>query len=299
MEIVIKQLIILYVFLLLGWCFGKKKPQLRSHNGMLSFLLVYLFLPSKVFLSFSTNFTVAYLSSRWQSLLLSCGILLALHLTSMVLPRLLRQEGYARRVYEYSLTISNYAYLGYTLVEGIYGATALTDMLLFCIPFAMYTNTVGYMKLSGDRVSLRRLANPLTCAIALGIFFGLTGIRLPDFVGKIFSSASACTGPMSMLLTGFVLSGFSGKDFLGNAADYVLIALRLAGIPLVLFFLCKLLGMEAFLPPVILMAAMPTGLNTIIFAQNSGNCPNLGARLAFWSHLLSCVTLPFWLSLLQ
>ena len=45
--------------------------------------------------------------------------------------------------------------------------------------------------------------------------------------------------------------------------------------------------------------AVPTGLNTIIFAKNAGQSPNMGARFAFISHLSSLLTLPFWLSLLK
>ena len=57
MSLILQQLIVLYVFLSLGWLFGTKKPALREQTGLLSFLLVNLLLPCKVFLSFSTNFT--------------------------------------------------------------------------------------------------------------------------------------------------------------------------------------------------------------------------------------------------
>ena len=55
MTIILQQLIYLYAFLFLGWLFGKLKKDLTSHTGLLSFLLVNLFLPAKVFGTFQKN----------------------------------------------------------------------------------------------------------------------------------------------------------------------------------------------------------------------------------------------------
>jgi predicted permease len=59
-----------------------------------------------------------------------------------------------------------------------------------------------------------------------------------------------------------------------------------------------LLGLNEVLQSALFVTAMPTGLNTIVFAQNTGNPSEIGARLAFLSHLFSCATIPLWLSLL-
>ena len=50
MRIVLEQLFVLYVFLCLGWFLGTRKKGLAAQTGVLSFLLVNLFLPAKVFL---------------------------------------------------------------------------------------------------------------------------------------------------------------------------------------------------------------------------------------------------------
>lgn len=299
MLVVLKQLFVLYAFLLCGWYFGKKKPGLSAQTGILAYVVVNLFYPCKVFDAFSRNFTVSYLLDNYTTVFISVGLLIFLHFLGKLPARFLKRDEFEKQVYEYSITISNYAYMGYALVESVFGAQAMTDLILFCMPFSMYTYTVGYMKLTGSGVDLKRLLNPLTCALALGMAVGLSGLKLPDMVGQLLSVSAGCVGPVSMLLTGLTLSAFSFRELAGDARAYILVALRLVGVPALVFGIFRLPFLTAALPCAVMMAAMPTGLNTIVFPKSAGKSPALGARMAFISHIASLATLPFWLSLLN
>lgn len=298
MTIVLEQLLVLYVFLFLGWFLGKKNEKLVSQTSALSFLLVNLFLPAKVFSTFSRNFTVSYFQVNYKTILISLCFLCFFHFLSKPLARIFYREGYMVRVLEYTFTISNYAYMGYALAEGVYGEKGLTDLIVFCIPFSLYTYSVGFVKLTGDGKGFKRCINPMTICILIGIVFGLTAIPVPSSVQKVLSSASSCVGPVSMLLTGITLSGFGVKEMLTEKKSYGVIALRLVGIPFLVFGIIKLFSLpQSIAMPVLFMAAMPTGLNTIVFPKSVGEDPGPGARLAFLSHLLSCATIPLWLYL--
>ena len=299
MLIILKQLFVLYAFLFLGWLFGRLKKGLAEHTGILSFLLVNLFLPSKVFGTFSANFTTDYITKNYVTIIISVAILLGLVGVSLVISKFLTRDGYQRNVYRYTLTISNYAYMGYVLTEQVFGTTGLTDLILFCIPFAMYTYTFGYAMLTGGGGSLRRLLTPLTFSIALGIVVGLTGLPIPDAVGQVLSMSSACVGPISMVLTGLTLSTFALKELVNDKITYVVVAMRLLLIPAAVWGACTLLRLDSVVMPATVMASMPSGLNTIVFPKLVGKDCRIGARLALISHLFSLATLPLWLSILM
>ena len=299
MLIILKQLIVLYVFLFLGWLFGKLKKDLHEHTGILSFILVNLFLPSKVFGTFSKNFTVSYIKNNYVTIIISVSILVALAFVSWLISKPLTKNGYERKVYRYSLTISNYAYMGYVLTEQLFGTEGLTDLILFCIPFAMYTYTFGYAMLTGSGSSIKRLVTPLTLSIVLGIVVGLTQLQSPDVIGQVFSTSSACVGPLSMVLTGISLSAFAPRELVTDVKTYIVVALRLVGIPALVFGACTLLRLDSVIVPATIMASMPCGLNTIVFPKLVGEDCKTGARLALISHLFSLVTLPLWLSILM
>ena len=57
MQIILKQLSILYIFLLAGWLIGRLKKDKASHADILSVLLVNILLPCKVFSTFANNFS--------------------------------------------------------------------------------------------------------------------------------------------------------------------------------------------------------------------------------------------------
>lgn len=298
---VLKQLFVLYAFLAIGFFFGRWKREQANHTGLLSFLLVHLFLPAKVFGTFSKNFTVNYIRYNYVTILVSLLLLLTLALLSIPLSRLLSKRPFERNVYRYSLTISNYAYMGYVLAEELFGQQGLTDLILFCIPFAIYTYTFGYAMLTGKGTSIRRIINPMTVAILCGMAVGLTGLSVPTLISQVLTSASACVGPLSMILTGMTLSTFALRELVSDGKAYLFSALRLLILPLAVLGFCKLFELTGLvpatlLPSAVMMACMPCGLNTIVFPKLVGEDCRVGARLALLTHLFSCLTIPIWLS---
>ncbi len=298
MTVVLEQLLILYIFLFLGWLFGKIKKTLPLQTGILSFLLVNLFLPTKLFISFSKNFTVSYFKERYMAIIISVVLLLILHFASKYASKLLTKKSYEQKVYRYTLTIANYAGMGYALAESLFGEAGLADMILFCIPFVIYTYTFGYAMLTGEGISAKRIFNPITIAIILGIVFGLLGISVPDTVNGILNMSSACAAPVSMVLTGLTLSMFSFKELIGNIKPYIVVALRLVVFPAIIFGVCKLFRLD-IINSALLMSCMPSGLNTIVFPRLVDEDCKPGARLVLISHIFSLTTIPLWLSLLM
>lgn len=298
---VLKQLFVLYTFLALGFFFGRWKKEQTAHTGLLSFLLVNLLLPAKVFGTFSKNFTVNYIRYNYVTIIVSVTLLVLLALLATPVSGLLSRDPYERNVYRYSLAISNYAYMGYVLAEELFGAQGLTDLILFCIPFAIYTYTFGYAMLTGKGRSWRRLINPMTVSILCGIVVGLSGLSVPAILTQVLSSASACVGPLSMLLTGMTLSTFALRELICDKRAYVFSALRLLILPACVLGFCLLIGVtgwipDSVLPSAVMMACMPCGLNTIVFPKLVGEDCRIGARLALLTHLFSCLTIPIWLS---
>ena len=298
MAIVFNQLAVLYIFLIAGWLIGKIKKEKAPHADILSVLLVNILLPCKVFNTFANNFSVEYFAENYVLPLAAVVLLGVLALISRFASRLLTKHKYEQKVYTYSFAITNYAYLGYALIGSVFGEAVLSQFMLFAIPFIIYTYTVGYVLLTGGDKPLKKLLNPITVAIVLGIIFGLTGLPVPDILASAISSAAACVGPLSMLLTGITLSGFVLKELVRDKTAYIFSALRLVVIPAVAYLICRGLRLDQLAPMVLIITCMPCGLNTIVFPKLIGEDCKPGARLALITCVFSVVTLPFWLSLI-
>ncbi len=298
MQFVLKQLFILYIFLFAGWIIGKIKKDKAPHCDILSVLLINLFLPCKVFNTFSRNFTVSYFKEKYSFLIVSAILLSVIIIISFFLSKALTKREYERRVFRYSLTITNYSYLGYVLIEAVLGQAVLTNFIFFGIPFIIYTYTFGYALLTGGSAPVKRLLNPITVSIIVGMIFGLAGLTLPDVLSKAVSMASDCVGPLSMLLTGITLSTFAVKELMTDKKAYIFSVLRLVMIPAVVYVAFRLLRLETVLPLALIITCMPCGLNTIVFPKLIGEDCRTGAGLALISHLFALATLPFWISLI-
>ena len=303
MDALYTQLFVLYLFILAGWLLGKAKRDVAEKSGILSFVLVNFFFPCKLFLNFSTNFTVEYLKNNYMTLFISTGILLALVVLGHAIPKLLTKNSYERKVYHYSTSVSNYAYVGYTLVEQVLGPAAMNNMMVFCIPFALYCYTFGVAMLKDQKLSLKALINMITLSIAAGIVWGLMELPVPQVVRTVMSNAGGCVGPVSMVVVGLALSTFSFKDLLPSFGALVFCGIRLGLLPLVVYGICKGLACvmplpEAVYPSAVLMACMPCGLNPVVFPKLIGQDCRLGAKLILLTSVLSCVTIPFWLRLI-
>ena len=303
MEALIKQLLVLYIFIIAGVILGRWRKDMAGKSSLLSFLTVNLLLPCKMFLNFSRNFTVSYLQNNYITVFISLGFLCLLLLLGGLTGKLLsREDGYGQKVYQYSVTVSNYAYFGYVLMENTFGPAALNDMMVFCLPFALYCYTFGVALLMDKKVSFKALCNPTTIAIAVGIVFGLTGLQLPEVVTTVASSASGAMGPVTMLLVGLVLSGFTLKELLPNWQAWAFSAIKLLVVPAIVFGICKVLALVMTLPasvyPVaVFTAAMPCGLNPVIYPTPVGKDCTRGATLIPLTAILSCATIPLWLYL--
>ncbi len=293
MTIVIEQVLILLAFITVGYILGKTGVANSAHSKILSVLGVYVFVPANIFSSFSQRFTVAYLSEKYPLILASLAIVVVMTLISYPVGRLFSKDKYQQGIYRYSVVMPNYGYVGYALAEGIFGGEMLLNLMIFCLPMSLYVYTLGYCALTRSKVNLKKLINPANIAIVLGAAWGLLELPVPAAVGTMFSKASSCMGPVSMLLTGVVISQYKLPDLFANGRVYVMSVLRLLVIPCAVGGAMVLMGIDPMVTTVsLLFLVMPCGMNTIVFPKLVGEDCRTGAALTCITSILCCITIP-------
>ena len=300
MGALIEQLCVLYIFIIVGFYLGKKRPDASSNSGIVSYVLVNVFFPAKIFLNFSTSFTVDYVKNNYISVFIGIGLLLLMLALGVGVAKLLGRTPYEKKVYVYSTAISNYAYLGYVLVGEALGDAAMNNLMTFCIPISIFCNTVGIAMLMDKKINLKNLFQPVTVAMFVGIAWGLLGLPMPQMLNTVLKSAGACMGPVSMVLVGLVLAGFTWKQLLPSWQAWGFCLVRLIIVPAMVYGVCMLIGQfiplpDAVYPSAVIMAAMPCGLNPVVYPKLIGQDCSLGAKLIPLTSILSMATIPLWL----
>ena len=294
---IFSQVIMLYIFVAIGFSLAKFNIVKQEHTKTLSGLLVYVFLPFNIFKTFAANFNIEYISTN-RALLLSSLIIMACviifaHLTA----RLLSKEKYERYIYEYSMIVPNYGYMGYALAEALLGQAGLMNIMAFGIPTSIYINTFAFAKLTKSGINIKKIFSPTLITTFIGIAWGLLEIPVPSILNSIVSTGSACMAPVSMILTGITIAGFSIKKIISNKKIYPLSFITLIVTPVVLGLILKSFVSAAVIETAILFYALPCGMNTVVFPRLVDENCEYGAGIALVTTTFACLTLPIILAL--
>ena len=295
---VFSQILILVVFAAIGFTLSKTKLADPGQTKILSAIGVYVFLPATIFRSFANNFTLEYIKEKYSLLIVSLIILGAGALIFHFAVKLITKDEYKREIYNYSLLIPNYTYMGYPLTAAIFGEEMLLNVMIFTMPLAIYIHTVGFANLTGKKINFKSVADPSLISIVLGMAVGLIGINIPEVLDSILQKAGACMAPVSMLMTGMIISGFGIKKMLTNKTAYLITVLRLLVIPVILSVVLKPFCSTETVAIAVIVYCLPCGLNTVVFPRLAGkNCED-GASLAVVSNLLCMITIPLCINFL-
>ena len=307
MSVVFTQVFTLFVFIAVGYALAKLGVVKSQHSKILSSLLVFVFSVGNAFKAFSTQCTVEYIKEKYVLLIAGFVTLMTLAVSMHFAGKLFSRDKYEQKLFEYSLVLANYGYFGYVMVENLLGTAALMDFMMFCLPANFYVYTYAYCILTGNKASPKRILNPVMVTIVVGALVGLLSIPVPTVITNISASASACMGPIGMLLAGIVMSDFNPVELIKQKRTYILTALRLLVIPLAIGGALKLVGsamgvsdtvaFKSIFTCIIFFISMPCGMNTIIFPRLADKDCRLGASFAFVSNILALGTIPLVLSI--
>ena len=294
------------ICMLIGFVLRKKKIEPEDTDSVLSKFLSFVVSPALTFNSFSQNFSLQSISDNYMIVLFGLLISLLAILIGTVLAGAFVKEGYAKGVYKYAIAFANFGYMGNAVVLSIFGEEMLYYYQLFTTPMSIIVYTWGMTQLIPGKMGLKamlvRITNPTTIALLLGVITGLLNLKdyIPAFITDALTSLASCMGPISMVLTGYVIGMFDIKKALTNVRIYIVSFLRLIVFPAVYCGLLMLLGANDTVLILALIAyAMPLGLNTVVFPAAYGADTSVGASMALISNALCILTFPLMYALLN
>ncbi|RGH87222.1 hypothetical protein DW745_07045 [Ruminococcus sp. AM28-29LB] len=295
---VIFQIAVLFSFIFIGFTIRQGGFLPENSAEIFSKLENRILMPAVVINTFRTNCTVKNISEKWVFIAYSTGVLLFCIATGFVASRFLGKTEYLKKVYRYSISVSNFGFVGTAMVSGIYGAESmeLFDYLMFTLPLNLFTYSIGIAWLVPNghgKFSMKNFVNPIFVSIFIGAILGLLPIPKFRLVTTIINSTAACMSPIAMILTGFVIGGYSFANLFGKWQTYVVAGIRLVFLPTVSVLVLKLFNAPQEAVVATLCAnAMPLGLNTVIIPSAYGKSPDDGASLALVSQLTAVFTIP-------
>lgn len=294
---VISQLIILFLMIAIGFGAAKGKVFPEGTNKILAQLVISVTNPCMVL--YSVLGSQRQLSN--QEVLLLTAIAIAtfalLIVVGRLLPRLLRCPARDKNLYRFMCTFGNMGFIGFPVVNAIYGQSAVFYAAIFNLIFQLVLYTYGVALFSARPeekwFSIRSLFTPMIICSVLAYIFYLTDFRTPAIVTGTLSMLSNVTSPVCMLVIGIALSHVPLHKVFTNWRLYVISIIRLVVLPLAVFFvLSPWVDNTLILGIATVMVAMPVATMTTLFAAKYGGDQQLAASGVFLSTLMSFITIP-------
>lgn len=202
-------------------------------------------------------------------------------------------------VFRFGLTFSNVGFVGYPVMEAIFGKESLFPTAIYNIAFNVLTFSIGILMLKprGDGPKKNPLLlllnlNILSALVGLGFFF--CRLSLPGPVFQALSRLGDTTTPLSMVFIGATLARSSFKAIAADPGVWIVTAYRAAILPTALFFILKPISAVIAFPievPV-MIAAMPVAANAAILAEENGADSETASGLIAFSTLVCMVAIP-------
>jgi len=278
-----------------GYVLEKKHLVAQDATQTLSKLLTLLFCPALTLNNLATNLNRRAIVEHRELLIVGTVMIVVSIILSRPLSKWIsRGDEDLEGILDYNLIYGNYGYIGYPMIQGVFGEAALARFLLFAVPLNAVCFTYGRMVVEGrKRVSLQFLLTPLSLSIWIGLLLGILEIPLPRVVTGFLSASGSCTGPISMLITGMMLSRADLGWCLRQPINYLLSALRLLILPLLALAVLYPLGVrgEALFFTGSFMC-FPFGNNPIVFREAMGRDAQKAAGMTLVSYLFSLITVP-------
>ncbi|MDF2594504.1 MAG: family transporter [Clostridia bacterium] len=294
------QLGILFLLMFFGYGLGKVQVITSVGTEVFSKFIVKVALPAIIISGMIIPLTPEKLHTAIYIVALSIATYALAYGVAIGFSKLFIKDRSERGVYSFAIVFSNAGFMGYPVLQALFGKEAIFYGAIYNITFniLLYTLGIKLMEMKSDTKSqfnLKHLINPGVTASIIGLILFTTGIPLPKFViGTIDAVGSLCT-PLSMITIGAMLSSLPIKKMFSGAKVYLLTGTRLIILPLLTFGLLKyVLRIEDswLLAIPVIVAGMPVASNAAMMAKQYDNNPEIASQTILVSTLLSAITIP-------
>ena len=292
-------MITLFIIVILGYVLAKLRYMSVDFCRQLSAIVVDVTCPLLI-LSSVMGDTMP--DRRLILPLLSVGVLTYVILTvvAYLVPRALTQKASDLGIIGFALMFANVGFIGYPIVASIFGHAAVFYAALLNMANTFFIFTVGVDLIKGHdssgqkhRFDFKVLFSPGLLAAYAAVVIVALKLHVSPLIARPVTMVGNITVPASLLVIGATMASLPLRDMLGNRLVYVVTALRLGAVPIVLYFLFRLMGVNALVNDInTVVIAMPVASFGTMFCMKYGRDVTLMTELTFLSTVASIFTIP-------
>ncbi len=285
-----KQVLIMFILSGIGFLMFRTKKISAEGSKSIGNILIFLSLPCVIINGFQVERTPETLAGLGLSALAAAVILLVCILVSRIF---FKKDPIAA----FAASFSNPGFFGVPLIVSSLSQGAVFYVAAFIAFLNLLQWTYGVAIMTGEKAGLsfkKVITAPFMIAILIGLFFFLTGLKMPAMIGSVVSSIAALNTPLAMFTVGIYLAQTHLIAMIKRTKLYGISAVRLLLIPLCSLLLLSLVPasqMELKLA-ILIAAACPVGSNVAVYAQLHDKDYGYAVETVVISTIFSIITIP-------
>lgn len=292
--IILNKILGLFLIILIGVYGTKKEIITEEVNKGLRKILLEITLPLLIVNSFTFTFDDSMKKNVFMAFIYSAIFMLIGGIISYVFLMPLKSE--KKKILHFANVFSNCGFIGFPLINSIYGAEGVVYTSIFNMIFTIALWTYGVMIFTNSisKENIKKVfVNPAVIAVYIGIIIMVFKISLPTFIIDTTKIVGDMTAPISMIIVGSILSKVKIKDIFKEISIYYGALIKLIIIPSILYLISLLIKDRSnVINTLIILQGMPAAAMTSILAADYNKEKEYSAIVVFVTTLLSMFTIP-------
>lgn len=298
--ILINQMLVILGLLVIGYVSCKSGILNQESNDYFSGFLLKVSLPATIL-----NSAFGRIEMSRGMVLYILGIAAGIYTLFPLISHMLAKWLGLNATGEVMMNYSNIGFMGFPIIESLYGDKYVFYVSLFLMVFNIHLFTVGIFTLERGKGGepkkwMKKLYSPGILAATAAFVIVMLKVSVPMVIRNLAGCVAGITTPLAMIIIGAQVARVRLRDSFKNRKLYLLAFVKLILYPLITYLvLWWSVGPGTVTEIVTLLAGLPAAGSVVMLCSEYNGDTELAVQAVCMDILLSLVTLPMWMGFMM
>ena len=300
---IFQKMVELFLIIILGYFATKVGVMNQQGKQNFSKLVLNVTMPCTILSSVVNSTTLPGTKEILYTLLIALLSYVLLFVIAFLAPKIMGLSKQQKGVAFFALMFGNVGFIGFPVIDAIYGADAVFYASVFNMPFNLLAYSLGVYVLKKDSLaegannqsslSLKKLfLTPALISSIVSILIALLKLNLPALLCEPIGIVGNITTPAALLIIGCTLAEMPVAEMFNNAKAYLVSFFCIIVSPALTLLVFHPFTSGITLKVAVIMAAMPVATAGTMLCVEHKCDEKFMAQITFLTTLLTVVTIP-------
>ena len=234
-DILLQQIGLFIIYILAGVILVRTRVLSCETLEPISKFVLKMALPVMVFINITDGVERQVLYESWPIFVIATIFYIFMYAAGRGMVKLLHLQKNRAGIYQAMLLFGNIGFIGLPMIAGVFSEKGVLYASVFMImdQFMLWTLGVKLLSPEGEGwFALKKLVNPATVAILLGMILMLAQVRIPALLDTALQKIGSTASPLAMIYVGGIFAGISFRRYIREISLYGIVLVQMMVAPI-------------------------------------------------------------------